>query len=175
MTLAPMSERRTSLSISLRLRYATVMLEWRARTGLSLAKFAKLVGMRRQYLWTLENGASYTLGTLEPILSQIRGQAYEPELRVQVGKRVKEVRKSKGLSQETLAEHCGVSSLYISRIERGTANATLDLLDVLVTALGVAGEFVIEGLEGADLESRHRAVEESYVKFQSGQAKAEPQ
>lgn len=169
-----MSER-TSLSIPLRLRYATVILEWRAHMRLTQAAFAKQTGIRRQYLWTLENGASYTLSTLEPILTQIRGQGYEPALSVQVGRRVREVRKSKGLSQETLAEHCGVSSLYISKIERGTANATLDLLDVLVTALGVSGEFVIEGLEGASLDDRLRAVEESHVKFQSGEGKTEPQ
>lgn len=137
---------------------------------LTQEKFAKQTGMRRQYLWTLEKGASYTLGTLEAILTQIRGERYEPELSVQVGKRVREVRKSKGLSQETLAEHCGVSSLYISKIERGTANATLDLLDVLVTALGVSGEFVIEGLEGSSLDARLRAVEESYIKFRGGMA-----
>lgn len=142
---------------------------------LTQAQFAKQIGMRRQYLWTLENGASYTLGTLEVILTQIRGQGCEPALSVQVGRRVREVRKSKGLSQESLAEHCGVSSLYISKIERGTANATLDLLDVLVTALGVSGEFVIEGLEGADLDSRLRAVEESHLKFQNGRAKESDQ
>jgi transcriptional regulator with XRE-family HTH domain len=142
---------------------------------LTQATFAKQVGVRRQYLWTLENGASYTLGTLAAVLTQIRGQGFEPALSVLVGQRVREVRKSKGLSQETLAEHCGVSSLYISKIERGTANATLDLLDVLVTALGVAGEFVIEGLEGAGLDDRLRAVEESYLKFQNGVAKAESQ
>jgi len=139
---------------------------------LTQAAFAKQAGIRRQYLWTLENGASYTLATLEALLAQIRGQGYEPELSVQVGRRVREVRKSKDLSQEALAEQCGVSSLYISKIERGTANATLDLLDVLVTALGVSGEFVIEGLEGAGLDDRLSAVEESYLKFQGGEAKA---
>ena len=160
----------TSLQMPLRLRYATVVREWRARMGLTQSTFARQVGVRRQYLWTLENGASYTLGTLEAILTQIRGQGFEPALNVLVGQRVREVRKSKGLSQETLAERCGVSSLYISKIERGTANATLDLLDVLVTELGVSGEFVIEGLQGENFESRLRAVEESHLKLQGGKS-----
>jgi hypothetical protein len=51
-------------------------------------------------------------------------------------------------------------------MERGAANATLDLLDALVTELGTTGEFAIEGLEGDDLEVRLLAVSESFHRFQ---------
>lgn len=160
-----MSER-TPLQIPLRLRYATVIREWRAHTGLSQAEFARQVGLRRQYLWFLEKGSSYTLDTLEPMLVQIRGAPYEGPLRIQVGNRIRQVRKSKGWSQELLSARCGVSILHLSRMERGTTNVTLDLLDVLVKALGTTGEFAIEGLEGQDLEDRLLAVSESFHRFQ---------
>ena len=51
-------------------------------------------------------------------------------------------------------------------MERGTTNATLDLLDVLVKALGTTGEFAIEGLEGDDLEVRLLAISKSFHRFQ---------
>jgi len=54
-----------------------------------------------------------------------------------VGLRIKELRKSKGLSQEKLAEKVETSPNYLSRIERGTENPTLDMLIKLSNALDV--------------------------------------
>lgn len=38
---------------------------------------------------------------------------------VMIGKRIKSVRKAKGLTQEQLAERCGCTSTHISNIENG--------------------------------------------------------
>lgn len=54
-----------------------------------------------------------------------------------VGVRLKELRRSKGLSQEKLAEKANVNSKYLSRMERGTENPTLDMLIKLSHALDV--------------------------------------
>jgi len=54
-----------------------------------------------------------------------------------IGKRIKELRKSKGLSQEELAEKADTSPNYLSRMERGTENPTLDMLIKLSNALEV--------------------------------------
>ena len=54
-----------------------------------------------------------------------------------IGSRIKELRKSKGLSQEALAEKAETSPNYLSRMERGTENPTLDMLIKLSTALEV--------------------------------------
>lgn len=54
-----------------------------------------------------------------------------------IGLRIKEIRKSKGLSQETLAEKAETSPNYLSRMERGTENPTLDMLIKLSTALEI--------------------------------------
>lgn len=45
-----------------------------------------------------------------------------------IGRRIKEIRKRKGLSQDTLAEKADTSPNYLSRMERGTENPTLDML-----------------------------------------------
>lgn len=58
-------------------------------------------------------------------------------LRKQFGQRVKELRQASGLSQEAFADKCGFARSYMSRIERGTANPSLDAIEALAVALGV--------------------------------------
>lgn len=54
-----------------------------------------------------------------------------------IGQRIKELRKRKGLSQEEVAEKADTSTNYLSRMERGTENPTLDMLIKLSDALTV--------------------------------------
>lgn len=54
-----------------------------------------------------------------------------------IGMRIKELRKRKGLSQEELAEKADTSANYLSRMERGTENPTLEMLIKIANALGV--------------------------------------
>jgi transcriptional regulator with XRE-family HTH domain len=52
-----------------------------------------------------------------------------------IGQRIKELRRGKGLYQEKLAELAETSPNYLSRIECGTENPTLDMLIKLTNAL----------------------------------------
>lgn len=54
-----------------------------------------------------------------------------------IGVRIKSLRQGKGLTQEALAEKVGISSKYLSSIERGKENPTLDTLIKLAKALKV--------------------------------------
>lgn len=54
-----------------------------------------------------------------------------------VGIRIKELRRSRKLSQEQLAEKADINSKYLSRMERGTENPTLDMFIKLAHALDV--------------------------------------
>ena len=47
------------------------------------------------------------------------------ERMIAFGKRIREVRKSKGISQERLAEMAGIDRSYMGNIERGEKNITL--------------------------------------------------
>ncbi|ADN72551.1 MULTISPECIES: helix-turn-helix domain-containing protein [Enterobacteriaceae] len=58
-------------------------------------------------------------------------------LRIQFGERVKELRVATGMSQEAFADRCGFARSYMSRIERGGSNASLDAIEVLASALSV--------------------------------------
>lgn len=55
-----------------------------------------------------------------------------------VGNKIRLVRKSKELTQEELAELCGLQYTYIGGIERGERNVSLQTLEKLATGLGVA-------------------------------------
>lgn len=53
------------------------------------------------------------------------------------GRRVRELRKSKGLSQEALATACGLDRTYIGGIERGERNVSLLNIEKISQALDV--------------------------------------
>ena len=59
------------------------------------------------------------------------------EIKRAVGKRIKIVRQRSGLTQDQLAEQVGLSPKYISGIERGVENPTMDILLRVATMLGV--------------------------------------
>lgn len=58
-------------------------------------------------------------------------------LRETLANNIKTFRKKKGLSQEELAEQCGLHRTYIGSVERLERNVTLSTLEVLSETLGV--------------------------------------
>lgn len=68
----------------------------------------------------------------------------KPPLRKRFGLRVKELRHASGLSQEAFADKCGFARSYMSRIERGGANPSLDAVEALADALGVSVKTLFE-------------------------------
>ncbi|MBM4032118.1 MAG: helix-turn-helix transcriptional regulator [Planctomycetes bacterium] len=54
-----------------------------------------------------------------------------------VGKRLREFRQAKGLSQEQLGELCGLHRTYVGALERGEKNVTVVTLSRIASAIGV--------------------------------------
>ncbi len=54
------------------------------------------------------------------------------------GKRLREIRKGKGLSQEALADSCNLDRTYIGGIERGERNVSLVNIIKISEALNVS-------------------------------------
>ena len=54
------------------------------------------------------------------------------------GKKVREKRLQRGISQEKLAEKAGVHRTYIGMIERGEKNITLQNIEKIAKALGIS-------------------------------------
>lgn len=53
------------------------------------------------------------------------------------GRCVRELRQEAGLSQVEFGERCGFYQTYLSRLERGQANPTLNAMEVIAKASGV--------------------------------------
>ncbi|SIS60138.1 helix-turn-helix domain-containing protein [Belliella pelovolcani] len=59
------------------------------------------------------------------------------DIKEKFGNRLKALRKEKGLSQEELALKSGLNRPYISGIEQGKRNVSLEVMEKLAEALGV--------------------------------------
>ena len=71
--------------------------------------------------------------------------ATHPELE-NFGKQLQGLRKAQGLSQEELAERCGLHRTYIGGIERGERNVALLNILRIAAALDVPAARLLEGL-----------------------------
>jgi transcriptional regulator with XRE-family HTH domain len=69
-----------------------------------------------------------------------------PDILVSFGRRVRDLRQARELSQEAFAETCGLDRTYISGIERGKRNVSLRNLRVIAEALGVDLSKLLQGL-----------------------------
>lgn len=65
----------------------------------------------------------------------------EPD-RFRIGRRVKEIRKKRGLTQKQLAEKLGTPPSTIATIERGRYNFKIETLSTVARALGCEIDFV---------------------------------
>lgn len=55
-------------------------------------------------------------------------EATKSEFLLQFGKRLGEIKKQKGLSYRKIAENCDLDASFISKIEKGTENITLETI-----------------------------------------------
>lgn len=60
------------------------------------------------------------------------------EILIKFGNKVREERLKKGISQEQLADLAGVHRTYIGMVERAEKNITLENIEKISTALGLA-------------------------------------
>lgn len=73
--------------------------------------------------------------------------AFQPmtTLRRRLGRAVRRLRKQAGYSQESFADKCKVHRTYMGAVERGEVNISLDNLEKIARALGLAvGELLME-------------------------------
>lgn len=71
----------------------------------------------------------------------------QEKIRVALGERIKELRKTAGYSQESFADHVGVHRTYGGELERGEANVTLENLVKISKALGITLAELFAGVE----------------------------
>ena len=59
-----------------------------------------------------------------------------------IGKRIQKIRQAKGYTQQQFAEVIGLSTNYLSDIERGKSSARLDKLVAIINALECSADDV---------------------------------
>jgi transcriptional regulator with XRE-family HTH domain len=64
------------------------------------------------------------------------------ECRKELGSRIAGLRKKKGLSQQALADLCGLNRQNLARIEAGKHSTGIDILSRIAEALGVKVGFI---------------------------------
>lgn len=69
----------------------------------------------------------------------------EDSIKKRFGARVRELRKESGLSQEGLADACGLDRTYIGGVERGERNVGLVNVHRIAAALDVRAEELFRG------------------------------
>jgi transcriptional regulator with XRE-family HTH domain len=74
----------------------------------------------------------------------LSGMKNTKDITVRFGQRVKTLRLERGLSQEAFADKCGLDRTYISGIERGVRNPTLEVIAVIADGLGVRMDILLK-------------------------------
>lgn len=90
-------------------------------------------------LWIIAHGADGV--GLVPRTKQAPSEAT-----VEFGRRVREHREGQGLSQEDLAERCGVHWTFLGQVERGQRSIRLDNILKVAAGLGVEPGELLNGL-----------------------------
>ena len=60
------------------------------------------------------------------------------DIKLKIGQRIKELRKQLGLSQESLAYKSEVDRTYVTDVENGRRNVSVEILDRLIKALDIS-------------------------------------
>ena len=60
-----------------------------------------------------------------------------------IGTRVRKHRKEKNLTQEVLAEQCGISAAFLGHIERGTRSLSVETLFRIAQKLSVSTDYLL--------------------------------
>lgn len=61
----------------------------------------------------------------------------ENEIRIKFGKTLRRLRKDQGVSQEAFADKCDLHRTYISDIERGERNVSLENIEKIAKVLNI--------------------------------------
>jgi len=69
------------------------------------------------------------------------------DIKLKVGQRIKELRKKIGYSQEALANEAEVDRTYVTDVENGRRNVSLEIMERLIIALEVSFSEFFNGKE----------------------------
>jgi transcriptional regulator with XRE-family HTH domain len=130
--------------------------EARTERRLLQQEVAALSGIAQSDIARIEGGQkNVTLDTIMRIMRVVDrefARRVRSDLNERFGENVRASRTQMGLSQAKLAERAGVRTQYISRIEIGNANVTLEMVAKVALAMGQDPNQLLEGVVGGRLK-----------------------
>lgn len=87
------------------------------------------------------------------------------------GKRVRNIRKQRGLSQEKLSELCDLHPTYIGQIERGEKNASLETIMSICKGLDVAPSLLFENISAVGERTIPEEIYETVIELSESEQK----
>lgn len=72
------------------------------------------------------------------------------DLSIEIGQRIRNYRLQNKLSQEELAEKCGLHPTYIGQVERGEKNATIESINKITAGLSISLGTLFENITSFD-------------------------
>lgn len=96
-------------------------------------------------------------------------------LAIEIGHRIRNFRLQKQLSQEELAERCGLHPTYIGQLERGEKNATMESISKVAAGLGVKLSSLFENIDGQNAEIKNSYPAMAYDLIQSATPSSQKQ
>ena len=89
---------------------------------------------------------------------------------LETGKRIREIRKMNGLTQEEFSSKVNISTTHIGSIERGLKGCSIELLVDIAITFNVSLDFLILGKSGCDMTETKETIRnaiEALVKLDS--------
>jgi transcriptional regulator with XRE-family HTH domain len=122
---------------SLRMTYARAVALRRVTCGLTQASLGKAAGLSRTYVGRIESGATnVSIDTMEKLRATLWADSVDkPSYKTTVAQALVASRSQAEMSQERLSELAHVSVPFISAVERGMTNTSLDQIEILATVL----------------------------------------
>lgn len=82
----------------------------------------------------------------------------------EIGNRIKELRKDKGLTQENLANISGISRVTLGKLERGEVSAvSIKILDILLDTLSYEIDIKSKNTDSFGLPSLDKVLENKFT------------
>ena len=76
------------------------------------------------------------------------------QLAKDIGQRIRNYRVNQKISQEELAEKCGLHSTYIGQIERGEKNATIESISKIAAGLSIPMSTLFEKIDDYNINDK---------------------
>lgn len=88
-----------------------------------------------------------------------------------LGKRIREARMQKGLTQQALAEEADICVMYIGEIERGIKMPSMNSFIKIIEALGVSADYVLRDEVSSGQEYIYDEITQKLKSLTPGQRK----